>query len=142
MYAGTERTDAAHFIRRMGTFLTAATKVGPDQQYGQNINLRQVDYVTLIDGSTYTPDGVTGEHALQVAGALAWSWYFSRLTGQPDPTLRAAAIELYDTYDYSVNHWTRPAANASGFTEYRVTPWRKYGWQYKTSGSLSWCLQP
>jgi hypothetical protein len=64
-------TECAHFIRRMGTFLKNATKVEPDQQYEQNINLRQVDYVTLIDGSTYPDDGVTGEHALEVAAGLA-----------------------------------------------------------------------
>jgi hypothetical protein len=23
---------------------------------------------------------------------------------------------------------------------YRNTPWRKYNWQYRSSGSLSWCL--
>jgi hypothetical protein len=102
--------------------------------------LRLVDYVTLIDGSTYAADGVGPEHALSVAGAVAWAYYFSKLTGQQDDTLRQAANELYRTYGYENNEWTRPTAPASGFTAYRNTPPRRYNWTYKTSGSLSWCL--
>jgi hypothetical protein len=139
-YGSTERADVAAFIRRMGTFLKAATKVGADLEYDSGQNLRSVDYVTLADGSTYAADGTTSEHALEVAGGLAWASYFSRLTGMSDPSLAAAATQLYETFDYSVNYWTRPAGPASGFTAYRVSPWRKYAWQFRTSGSLSWCL--
>jgi uncharacterized protein with LGFP repeats len=142
VYGGTERADVADFIRRMGTYLVAATKTGADQEYGASVMLRKPDYVTLIDGSTYAPDGVTGEHALEVAGALGWAWYFSRVTGQPNQTYRTASLQLYETYDYGVNFWTRPTANASGLTAYRVAPWRKFNWEHKPSGSLSWCHRP
>jgi hypothetical protein len=141
-YADTDRADVGAFIRRMGTFLMAGTKLGADLEYESAAMTRAVDYLTLIDGSTYAPDGVTGEHALEVAAALGWAYYFSRVAGEPSPDLRTAAQELYDTYDWSVNYWTRPAANSSGLTAYRITPWRKYAWQYRVSNSFSWCMTP
>jgi hypothetical protein len=143
-YTLTDSADIAHFIRRSGTALKFAGKSYTPAQRTvyTNVpeNLRLVDYVTLIDGTTYAADGAGPEHAMSVAGAMAWAYYFSKLTGQRDDTLRAAANELYRTYDYETNEWTRPTAPASGFSAYRNTPWRRYNWTYKTSGSLSWCL--
>lgn len=143
-YVLTDNADIAHFIRRTGNALKYGAKsYSPAQRtVYTNVpeNLRLVDYVTLVDGSTYAADGAGPEHALSVGGAMAWAYYFSRLTGQPDETLAEAANELYRTYDYETNEWTRPAGPASGLSAYRNSPWRRYNWTYKTSGSLSWCL--
>lgn len=143
-YVLTDRADVANFIRRTGTALKYGGKsYAPAQrQYytDQPENLGLVDYVTLVDGSTYAADGVGPEHTLEVAGALGWAYYFSRLTNQRDDTLKQAANDLYRTYDYEVNDWTRPTAPELGLTAYRTNPPRRYNWTYKTSGSLSWCL--
>lgn len=143
-YVLTDSADIAAFIRRSGNALKFSAKsYTPAQRSyftGVQENLRMVDYVTLADGSTYTADGAAPDHALSVSAALAWSYYFSNVTGQPDATLKQAADELYRTYSYDVNEWTRPTAPASGVSAYRNTPWRKYNWQYRSSGSLSWCL--
>jgi len=143
-YALTDSADIANFIRRTGNALKYGGKsYSPSQRTvytGVPENLRLVDYVTLVDGTTYAADGFGPEHAMSVAGAMAWAYYFSKLTGQRDDTLKVAANELYRTYDYETNYWTRPTAPGSGFSAYRNTPWRRYNWTYKTSGSLSWCL--
>ena len=143
-YILTDNVEIAQFIRRTGNALKFGGKAYTPAQrtYRTDVpeTLRLVDYVTLVDGSTYAADGVGPEHALSVAGAMAWAYYFSKLTSQQDDTLRQAANELYRTYDYENNEWTRPTAPASGFTAYRNTPPRRYNWTYKTSGSLSWCL--
>jgi hypothetical protein len=143
-YAITDSTDIANFIRRSGTAMKAATKIyTPDERdvYNEvNENLRLVDYVTLSDGSQYADDGAFSQHALQMSAALCWSYYFSRVTNQTDITFKQWAQDLYRTYDYDVNEWTRPAAPASGLTAYRNSPPRMYNWQYKPSGSLSWCM--
>lgn len=143
-YVLTDNVEIAHFIRRTGNALKFGGKAYTPAQrtYRTDVpeTLRLVDYVTLIDGSTYAADGAGPEHALSVAGAMAWAYYFSKLTGQRDDTLRVAANELYRTYDYETNAWTRPAAPASGLSAYRNSPWRRYNWTYKTSGSLSWCV--
>ncbi|GAA4806789.1 hypothetical protein GCM10023307_36830 [Lysobacter hankyongensis] len=143
-YALTDNVEIAHFIRRTGNALKFGGKAySPAQRtYRTDVpeTLRLVDYVTLIDGSTYAADGAGPEHTLSVAGAVAWAYYFGKLTGQPDDTLKQAANELYRTYDYENNEWTRPTAPASGLTAYRNNPPRRYNWNYKTSGSLSWCL--
>ncbi len=143
-YLVTDNAEVAQFIRRTGNALKYGAKSYPPSQRDYYTaapeNLRLVDYVTLVDGSTYAADGVGPEHVLSVAGAMAWAYYFSRLTQQPDETLKQAANELYRTYDYETNEWTRPTAPASGATAYRNNPPRRYNWTYKTSGSLSWCL--
>jgi hypothetical protein len=143
-YVLTDNIEIAQFIRRTGNALKFGGKAYTPAQRSYRTDvpetLRLVDYVTLVDGSTYAADGVGPEHALSVAGAVAWAYYFSKLTGQQDDTLRQAANELYRTYGYENNEWTRPTAPASGFTAYRNTPPRRYNWTYKTSGSLSWCL--
>jgi hypothetical protein len=142
VYGSTSRVDVAHFLRRMGTFLKAATDLRADDEYGSGKMLRKVDYVTLIDGSTYEADGANGEHALEVAGALGTAYAFSKIAGMPDATLKKHAEEVYETYDYSVNYWTRPTAPASGVSAYRLTvgSCRKYGWEHRPSASLAWSL--
>ena len=143
-YVLTDSTDIANFIRRTGNALKyggkSYTPAQRDYYTSAPENLRLVDYVTLIDGSTYAADGVGPEHVLSVAGAVAWAYYFSKITGVQDDSLKVAANELYRTYDYETNEWTRPTAPASGLTAYRNNPPRRYNWTYKTSGSLSWCL--
>lgn len=143
-YVLTDNVEIAHFIRRTGNALKFAgksyTPAQRDYFTSAPENLRLVDYVTFIDGSTYAADGVGPEHVLSVAGAMAWAYYFSKVTQQQDDTLKQAANELYRTYDYELNEWIRPAGPASGFSAYRNNPPRRYNWTYKTSGSLSWCL--
>ena len=34
----------------------------------------------------------------------------------------------------------RPAAPQSGLTAFRVNPWRKWGWQHRTSDGLAWAI--
>jgi hypothetical protein len=143
VYAVTEDVNTAQFIRRTGTFLKAATKYQPTQFGTGPAQLRSVDYVTNIDGSTYAPDGAFYQHALQIAGALAWSNYFAEQLNTPDASLKTQANDLYLTYDYFVNDRTRPTAPASGASAFRIgatDPWRLYNWMYHNSGSLSWAL--
>ena len=143
-YVLTDNIEIAQFIRRTGNALKFGAKsytpAQRDYYTAAPENLRLVDYVTLVDGSTYAADGVGPEHVLSVAGAMAWAYYFSKITQQQDDTLKQAANELYRTYDYELNEWIRPTAPSSGFTAYRNNPPRRYNWTYKTSGSLSWCL--
>jgi hypothetical protein len=140
-YASSEDEGIANFIRRMGTFFKAATKRVEPTLYDYTGQLREVDYITQIDGATYASDGTTPEHSLELAASVAWAHYFARLTGRPDPALKTTADELYLTFDVGVNYWTRPAAPSSGLTAYRVAPCRKWGWAHRPSGSLSWALR-
>ncbi|HEX6738261.1 MAG TPA: hypothetical protein VF310_08325, partial [Vicinamibacteria bacterium] len=139
-YAFTEDPAVGHFVRRMGALMKAGSKV-VDSDYDAG-PLRQVDYITYINGTTYPGDGTTPEHALEVASSAAWAYYFSSLLGPLDTSLAAAANELYLTYDFGVNYWTRPAAPPAGLTAYRISPWRKYSWEYRPSSSLAWALTP
>jgi hypothetical protein len=63
-----------------------------------------------------------------------------------DPTQKAAlttvAKGLLTTHEGSIADWTRDgsATQAAGRTKFRVTPARKYSWQYKNAGSAAWAL--
>jgi hypothetical protein len=143
VYAATEDANVAQFIRRAGTFLKAASKLQPSEFDAFSGDLREIDYVTNIDGSTYAPDGAFYQHALQVAGALGWAHYFSGVLNVSDATLKAQANDLYLTYDYFVNDRIRPGAPVTSGAAFRIgntDPWRLYNWMYHNSGSLSWAL--
>ena len=138
-YAFTEDAGVAAFIRRLGNFLRVASKSDTAHQYGGGA-LYYVDYMMRYDGVSDVRSTGEEEHSLEVSCALAWSWYFSELTGAPDVLQKTMADNCYDAYDLGVNFWIRPTGPASGLTAYRISPWRKYGWEHRPSGSLSWLM--
>lgn len=139
-YATGEDAATAQFLRRLGTFLVATLEQASDTDYGGT--LWQPRYAMLLDGTSGQRNGTDVEHSLNVAGALAWSAYFADLTGQSSSPLRSAAQQLYASYDIGVNYWIRPAGPASGLPAFRVSPWRKWGWEHRTSDGLAFALAP
>lgn len=143
-YALTEDARIANFIRRVGNFERAACKTDPDHNYDNyDGRLTYPDYMMNYDGASDPQDGRDSgmvDHALDVAGPLAWAAYFGHLLGSPDSSFVQKATELYFTYDTGVNFWTRPAAPPER-TAFRVSPWRKWGWEHRTTGSFSWLMK-
>lgn len=139
-YATGEDAATAQFVRRLGTFLAATLEQASDTDYGGT--LWQPRYAMLLDGSSGQRNSTDIEHSLNVAGALAWSAYFAEVTGQSPTAFRNAAQNLYASYDIGVNFWIRPAGPASGLPAFRVTPWRKWGWEHRTSDGLAFALSP
>ncbi len=138
-YAVTEDASIAAFVRRMGTFFQAATKTDTSHLYDTGA-LPYPDYMMRYDGASDERDGTECEHSLEVSSGAAWAAYFADLTGQSSTAFRQNSAALFGTYKWGVAYWTRPAAPASGYTAYRVNPPRKYGWEHRSSGSLSWSL--
>lgn len=128
----------AHMIRRSGTFLRNALRTEAGA-FGTTTAPR---YVIEYDGTDFAVEDPLHdeEHALDVAAALAWADYFGALLGLRDAALAAAIENTYDTYDLGVNYWIRPAGPQSGLAAFRVTPWRKWGWQHRTSDGLAWSI--
>jgi hypothetical protein len=139
----TEDPGTAEFLRQLGWFLAASSKL--DREHGYSAApgaLRYSDYLTFFDGKSHTRSGGTGvEHALNVASAAAWSYYFSRYLGVDGGQFKTLASELLATQVAGVRTWTRPAGPQGGAPAYRVAPWRKYAWQYGPSPSVFWILQ-
>ncbi len=137
-YVTAEDTPTADMIRRSGTFLRTGLRVGGGQ-FGTTTAPR---YVIEHDGTDFAAQAPLHdeEHALEVAAAIAWADYFGALLGQRDALLAASVDALYDTYDLGVNYWIRPNAPLSGFTAFRVSPWRKWGWEHRTSDGFAWAL--
>jgi hypothetical protein len=141
LYAFTEDPAIARFVKRLGQWQKAALTFGPDHQYDNAPgDLWYPRYMVALDG---TPDPADGdpvdEHSLEVAVNIAWGDYFGRLLGEPDATLTPRTADLYLTYDYGVNFWTRPAAPPVN-TAFRISPWRKWNWEHRPAGHLSWLM--
>ena len=94
----------------------------------------------LVDGSLGRAEWGDEEHALDVASALAWAAYFAELKSLSDPALKLQAKALYFTYAIGVNYWIRPQGPEYGKPAFRVSPWRKYGWEHRVSPSFSWLM--
>ncbi len=138
-YASDEDVSTAQMIRRSGSFLRTALRTAASQYGGSTLAPR---YVIEHDGTDFASTSPLHdeEHALDVGAALAWADYFGALLGQRDPALAADVTGLYMSYDRGVNFWIRPTAPASGNSAFRVNPWRKWGWEHRTSDGLSWAL--
>jgi hypothetical protein len=140
-YAVSEDPRIASFVMRIGNFEESACKWDPDSQYANECggcSLRNPDYLMKIDGTSANYQSTTVQHAAEVGVTVAWAAYFAELLGTPDPNLTQLASELYTTFDYGVNRWT----NASAVPSYINSPPRKYGWEYRPSGSFGWLMTP
>ncbi len=137
-YVTDENPAIADMIRRSGPFLRTALRTEPGD-YGTVLAPR---YVIEHDGTDFAIEAPIhdAEHALDVVAAIAWADYFGALVGPRDAQLAPTVDALYDTYDLGVNFWIRPAGPASGLPAFRVNPWRKWGWEHRTSDGLAWAV--
>lgn len=140
VYSLTESIDNANFIRRLGAWQSAVLSRGGDSLYGAG-PFWYSHYMLALNGDPDPADGdEVSEHSLAITASIAWGAYFAELTATPDASLWQAARDVYETYDEGVNYWIRPAGPTSGFTAFRVTPWRKWSWEHRMSGSLPWLM--
>jgi hypothetical protein len=98
-------------------------------------------YAILFDGRDGQVDEWTDtQHSMEVGSGIAYGYYLSLLLGTPDTSMLSKAKSLYVTYDDGVNGWIRPSGPAGYLPAYRVSPWRKYNWEYRPSGGFSWAI--
>ena len=135
-----EDTATAQFVLRMARYMNSSLVLDPEDPYGTGAPELASLYATYANGGDAFGEGGQEEHSLEVAAHIAWGYYFSDLLGTADPVLRQRALDLYETYDAGVNEWIRPTAPASGLTAYRVNPWRKWGWEHRTSDAMAFAL--
>jgi hypothetical protein len=138
-YATGEDAPTAQFVARIGDFLAATVVQTTDHSYDTAAELALPRYSVLHNGSDALVQAADVEHSLDVAGQLAWARYFRELTGGNGASLSATALDVYETYDESVNYWIRPAAPPAS-TAYRVSPPRKWAWEHRTSDGIGFAL--
>ncbi|HVF35178.1 MAG TPA: hypothetical protein VND91_07615 [Candidatus Saccharimonadia bacterium] len=139
-YATGEDAATAQFLVRAARFLDATTITTTANSYDSALALALPRYAMLADGSDAQVNTDDVEHALDVAGQIAWGAYFSGLAGAREPALVQGVADLYATYDVGVNFWIRPAGPSAGNTAFRVSPWRKWGWEHRTSDALRFAM--
>nr|MDD6335599.1 hypothetical protein [bacterium] len=136
----------AAFLSRFGHYFVAASKTDAWHRYlaytdekGELLPLTYPDYLMRADGASERRENT--EHDINVCCALAWADYFTRLlTGGPGEGYLDCAERLYYTYKISTRHWTHPDNPERGLPAFHMSPWRRYGWQYRTSMALSWLM--
>lgn len=144
-YGVSEDPGIADFVIRAARFQASALMEDDEHDFDTYAGvLRYPGYMIRYDGAPDLLDGHDTSainHALDVASSVAWGAYFQHLRhGVPDPGIEAAARDLYFAFDVGVNFWIRPAAPPLGFTAFRVNPPRKFSWEHRPSGSLSWVM--
>jgi hypothetical protein len=138
-YASGDDAAAADFIARLGDFMRATVVTTTEHSYDTAAPLALPRYAMLRDGSDGQRNFEDVEHALDVAGQIAWAHWMRAAHGGNAGALRATVLDLYATYDEGVNYWIRPTAPPAN-TAYRVSPPRKWGWEHRTSDGLAFAL--
>lgn len=139
-YASAEDPATATFVERLARFIASTPVTVSNPFNSPPAALPAPLYVVLeTGGSASTLTNGEHEHALNAAGAIAWGVYFDQLGGGSDPALRTMVAALYGTYDDGVNFWIRPTAPPVN-TAYRVSPWRKWGWEHRTADGIGFAL--
>jgi hypothetical protein len=88
--------------------------------------------------TTFSDEGPWGdiEHTCDVAGLVArGAWARKALGGDPAP-LRATAQALLTGCRWNLEYWHRPNGPASGKSEWRITPGRKFNWWFGSTSDL------
>lgn len=139
-YASGEDAATAGFVERLARFI-ASTPVNVSNPFNSPPATLPAPLYAVLEtgGSASTLTNGEHEHALNAAAGIAWGVYFDQLGGGGDPALRAVVEALYGTYDDGVNFWIRPTAPPAN-TAYRVNPWRKWGWEHRTSDGIGFAL--
>jgi hypothetical protein len=141
VYGCSGAQDVGQLIKRMADFLKASCAV-TSYNSADGTKMDFARYAILFDGRDGQVDEWTDpQHSLEVGAGVACGYYLSTLMGTADSSLKNKAQGLYNTYDDGVNGWIRPTGPAGGLPAYRVSPWRKYNWEYRPSGGLSWMLK-
>lgn len=140
VYAVSEDRKIADFIRRVGSFEKAACKRDENHNYGDG-PIWFCDYMVRYNGlSEVRTSGDMIDHSMEIGTTAAWAAYFSYQLGMSDPSLVELTDRLFDSYTLCVKHWITPDGPLHGNSAFRVSPWRKYGWEYRPSGSFTWIL--
>lgn len=149
-YSFSESTDIANFIYRMGFMFRETSKTDNRHNYTNHVSpsspdklepLTYPDYLMRYDGTSENRRIM--EHDINIACALAWSAYFSSISGCYEPSFAEKAQKLYHTYTVFLDLYTRPdnpetLRQPAYFLSARSM--RRYGWQYRTSASFSWLM--
>jgi hypothetical protein len=141
VYMLTEDDRVAEFIRRMGTFLQTACQWEIPDEHGDPMPIPM--YAMLYDGTNGNPGDTMTGHQLETAAGLAWSAFFAECRGDAPVAWRQMVTNLFEhTYEISVHWWLRPDNPLVGSPAYVVSPWRKWNWEHRPSGHLSWLMYP
>ena len=123
------------FVTRMADGIN---RVG-ESMYTGTFNGRSVLVPYYLAGPNLTADqhmqDIAGdvEHAADVSKVFALAYFFSRADGAPNATYLGRFNDLTNSADAAFDYWYRPSGPASGLTEYRLTPPRKFNWWFRTT---------
>ncbi|HTE53794.1 MAG TPA: hypothetical protein VK698_23225 [Kofleriaceae bacterium] len=129
--------DALGFLAGLGGFV-AERGLYPG---GQHID-HTMPWYLASSVKTFSDDGPWGdiEHTCDVAGLVARAAWAEQQLGRDPDRLRDTAAKLIDGCRYNLDAWHRPNGPASGKSEWRLAPGRKFNWWFGTTSDLPWLM--
>jgi hypothetical protein len=129
---------ALAFLAGLGRFV-AAHGLYPG---GQHID-HTMPWYLVSSVKTFSDDGPWGdiEHTCDVAGLVARAAWAEKELGRDPAALRGTAEKLLEGCRYNLAAWHRPNGPASGKSEWRLAPGRKFNWWFGTTADLPWLMR-
>jgi hypothetical protein len=136
-YIQTGSEDALEFLAGLGHFVADYGLY----QGGEGVD-QIVPWYLSSSQTTFSDDGPWGdvEHTCDVAGLVARGAWADKALGRSPSELRDTAEQLLEGCEWNLNMWHRPSAPASGKTEWRLSPARKFNWWFGTTSDLPWLM--
>jgi hypothetical protein len=138
-YVHTEESSALDFLARLGHFVADHGLYSTDEIENRSFT---VPWYLSSSMKQFSDEGPFGdiEHTCDVGGLVARAAWAERQRGGNPGRLRAAAAQLVDGCTYNLDSWHRPNGPASGLSEWRLSPARKFNWWFGTTSDLGWLL--
>ena len=138
-YVHTGETAALDFLAGLGRYVADHGVYSTDEIDGGTFT---VPWYLSSSQVQFSDSGAFDdmEHTCDVGGLVARGAYAELARGGDPGPLRAMAGELVAGCEYNLDSWHRPNGPASGQTEWRLSPERKFNWWFGTTSDLGWLL--
>jgi hypothetical protein len=138
-YVHTDDGAALDFLADLGRFTADYGVYGTDEIDGGPF---LVPWYLSSSEMQFSDEGPFGdvEHTCDVGGMVMRAAWAERERGGDPSSLRDTAEELIRACEFNLDSWHRPNGPASGLSEWRLSPARKFNWWFGTTSDLGWLL--
>jgi hypothetical protein len=138
-YTHTDDAAALDFLAGLGHFVRDYGVYESDEVAASHFTLPWYLSSSMMQFSDDGPFGDV-EHTCDVGGMVVRAAWAERARGGDPGALRDTAAALLDGCVYNLDSWHRPNGPASGLSEWRLSPARKFNWWFGTTSDLGWLL--
>lgn len=131
-YGTGEDVATAQFVARLGGFLATSIQQWPNHCF-DNTTLAAPRWALTHQGVGVLTSDLDAERALEISAQIAWARWFREQLGGDGFDLRAAALDLYETFDAGVNFHVLPGS-------FDVTPPNRWAREFRVADGIEFAL--